>query len=352
MTGSVSLKDAMEDPSKLDGLSAEEHAAIMKELAAVDGGESVPKVEPKADPVEEPEKTDDKSGAAKTDDGKKEDPPTGVLAPNGKSIIPYGVLQGERNARQNAERALNDMSGTVVDLQERIKALESGKSTDAPKASEFDTLNAEIDKLAEEAPEHAAVMRKIVEASQQQVTLLQEKLDKVDTNLAKSEEEIQAEIHREVATALDSNPALTHWKANNPELFAEAIAFDDVLKTQPKWDGKTFAERFEQVVKLVVADHAGEDILPEVAKPKQDTKVDPVPAKTPDPVAVAKAAEAKLAKAEAAPGVTTLSDLPAGSPVEQSEQEKVENMSSAELWAKMSSMTPDKLTSFLQQVTT
>jgi hypothetical protein len=349
----INLQEALADPSKLDITDAAAHEAIMKELAALEGNApaEAPKEEPKAEA--EPEKGDaaaaktEESPAAKTDDAKKEDAPKGVVAPDGKSIIPYGVLQGERTARQTAERALEEMSDRFAELQDRLKALESGKPADATKSSDIDEINGQIDKLAEEAPEVAEMMRKIVSANQARVEELQAKLDKVETTQAKSEEEIEADINREVGEAIDNNPALTYWRAEKPELFAEAVAFDDVLKHRPEWQGKPFAERFEKVVKLVAADHAGEDILP--AEPKQEPKVDPVKPKA-DPAAVAKAAEAKLAKAEQAPGVTTLSDLPAGAAIEQSEQEKLESMSSVELELKFRSMTPDQINAYLQKV--
>jgi len=343
----ATLQEVMDNPALVDSLDAEQHAALMREIAG-ESPEAAPATEPKAD---EAAATDAASEATETSAAEpkvekqeavaEEPKPTAILAPDGKSTIPYSVLQGERQARQAAEQATNRMGEQLAEMQERLKTLEAG---DTPKAAkEADDLRAEIAALADEAPALAPLHTKLVD----RIEATEKKQAERDAADEEAREQARQRVIAEVNTNIDNNVALRTWKAERQDLFEEATAFDEVLAQQPQWQGKPMAERFAHVVNLMVANHEGEAILPAGATPKADPAPEP---KKPDAAAIVKAAEAKLAKAT--PTVTTLSDLPAGAAPEQSEKEQLENMSITQVAARFEKMSPDQQQAYLRSVET
>lgn len=345
----LTLEQLVADPSKFDPTDAEAHAAIMNEL----GAQEAP---PKA---KEPAKEPDEDKPKEADDAKKEvakeapEEPAkepakaeGVLAPDGKSLIPYAELQAAREGRRVAERALSEVTDQVVALNERIKALEEGRADPGQDGKSADEIEAAFATLEEEAPSLVAPLRSAFDALLKQVRAQEDVVSSLKSTAEQTDEEIQKEVSTAVERAIDSQPALVAWRAQEDKrLWKQCQTLDNALREDPEWQDKPFEERFAQVVKSMVALH-GDDILPASARPKE-AKVE-----TPglSSAQIKKAAEAKLN--EAAPKAITLTDMPAGASPEQDEAERLENISPAQLLAKFDSMTPAQQQAYLRSVST
>jgi hypothetical protein len=296
-----------------------------------------------ADP---PKEGDDKPGTdakpdAKADDSKAEDGKgQAVLAPDGKSHIPYSVLKSEREGRAAAESATRDLAATVENLTAQLAALKAGKpADDADGNKTADEIEAEIEKIAAEAPALADSMRALIKAPLDAVRKLEEQVKSLSDDRAK---EVTAEadaVNAEVQKAIDNNPNLVAWRTSeDTALWEEAKAVDTMLRSLPAWADKTFDQRFARVVELVAANHPGEDIVVKPAASEPSKEKPSAPAK-PSQAEIEAAAARKLA-ATGAPKVATLTDMPAGAAPEQSESDKLENMSMLQLHAKFEGMTP------------
>ncbi len=329
-----------QNPHELGSLDPETQEALMKELAAIDGAPAAAPVTPEPVKLAETPKADASDG-----DGKEKDESTAVLAPDGKSTIPYAVLQGERTQRAAAERALAEMGDTVTALNERLAALEAGEKDPGAKAGQSaDEIEQAIAKLEEESPALGEAMREITSAMMATIRKQEEALTALTTDREQTDEELRREVNEQVQRAIDSQPALVAWKAGNPELWAQCGKIDDALKLDTAWQDKPYEERFAKVVEAMVAIH-GESILP--AGAPRAPKVEP-PAPKPDAETIRKAAEAKLTAVE--PKAITLTDMPPGAAPENSEQEKLENITVQQLHAKMAGMNPQQLQAYLRDV--
>lgn len=346
----------LEHPEEVDPTNTE---LVTKLLAAASDTADV-KVEPTEDEVKaaEAKAAEDaakaeaaKAAAAKpAGDGKgaakEEEAP--VVARDGRSLIPFTVLHNAREAKEAAEAALGEAMKSNVALVKRLKDIEAGRATEAAPGSTADDLEAQIAAVSEEAPWLVPVMETMLarlRESEERVAQLQQ--DTVEGDKAEEQR-----LRREATSALEGNSTLLLWKDEAPELYEEAVRLDRFLRNTPaeskrfmrEDDSVDFEARYERCVALVKASHAGEDI----PAPKAiESQAKPGAKPAPTPAEVKAAAKARLQASSAAPAVTTLSDVPGGAPVAQSEEDAIEAMSVTALGSKLMDMTPDKLQAWL-----
>ena len=155
----------------------------------------------------------------------------------------------------------------------------------------------------------------------------------------------------EAQRLIDSDPKLAEWQreanaaaggdvTKSPLKWNQALALDDALKTSPEWAGRSMADRFGEVVRILGGDAPGS------GAPAQSQTEDAKP-NGKDPAA------AKTAVADPTPGLpASLDDLPAGTPV-KSLLEQVERMTPTEMqqWVTDNpDLSNEQLEALLQQV--
>lgn len=342
----------LEHPEEVDPANTE----LVTRLLAAAGETAGVKAEPTEDEAkaaeakaaEEAAKAEAAKAAKPAGDGKgaakEEEAP--VVARDGKSLIPFTVLHNAREAKEAAEAALGEAMKSNVALVKRLKDVEAGRATEAAPESTADDLEAQIAAVREEAPWLVPVMETMLarlRESEERVAQLQQ--DTVEGDKAEEQR-----LRREATSALEGNSTLLLWKDEAPELYEEAVRLDRFLRNTPaeskrfmrEDDSVDFEARYERCVALVKAAHAGEDI----PAPKAiESQAKPGAKPAPTPAEVKAAALAKLKGAE--PVLTTLTDVPGGAPVAQSEEEAIEAMSVTALGSKLMEMTPDKLQAWL-----
>lgn len=248
---------------------------------------------------------------------------------SGKPAIPYAVLVSERGRRQAAEQAVESLRKEVEALSAKV---EQGKAA-ASEPVDTEVQEDQLTKLADEFPEMGGAIKALMAKTRELETQLAVVAQHEDAR--KTQE--QGRAASEVQEAIDANPVLRYWQAENPEMWSEAARLDDLLKANPANQSLTMSERFGKVVTAIEAIY-GKAELPAAYQPAKapDTSIEQVAAK-------AKAAVEKAGSFKP----KTLSDMPGGATPPTSERERVEAMSTAELAGLMATMDPDQIAAYL-----
>jgi hypothetical protein len=247
-----------------------------------------------------------------------------VLNKSGKGTIPYEKhkeLRVENSSlREQLQAAQTAQAEATEKLQALLKDKEEAKGKDVAVAD--DALAKHLESIKENMPELHTVITSVLDGSRKQGEKLEETLNELKREREEAQRANKQSVEEQVAEAKENNPDLTHWEANDPEAWDEALKQDEILRTSSKWAKKPYAERFDEVVRRVRA------IMPDASAVKKPA--DPEKQKT--------EAEAKV-KAAPARKPTTLSDIQGGANP-ASESELLANLSPLELTQKLMKM-PD-----------
>lgn len=249
--------------------------------------------------------------------------PEGILAKDGKNVIPYSQLESAR-ARATAAEAM------VKELTAKVAQAEAGKTTEAADES---LTEDELQVLEADSPTLAKTLRSL----QNKVSTLQESLKSVTGRQEQQIAQAETETKSEAQTAIDGIPTLAAWQAAEDQTMWEAaVAQDRILRAKPAFANMSFAERFKKVVQLVEVEL---ELQPTTQVATQDK-----PALT--AAEVKEVARGKLAGKTPVP--RSLSDIPGGAPPAVDEKAKVEQMSVHELGNKFMNMSREQMDAYLQ----
>ncbi|RQS39770.1 hypothetical protein [Burkholderia sp. Bp8990] len=328
-------------------------AEALKLLEAIERGEQ-PQAAPAQAPAQAAAPAADPAPAAPVEDKSKaasepvkdpqqptsmgEEDPAGIATKDGKHVIPYAVLQTERERSRAATDALREMTDRVTALEQALKAAANGANTgaaaraaDAATAEASTTMSdADLEALKEDFP----TVYKALMTSQQTVTRLEAALRQQEGFRQEVEAASQRSVEETVQDAIDANPKLAFIQTNDPTAFTLAQQFDDTLKNSAAWANKPMSERFAKVIEMVESAN-GAISLPG-SKP---TPPEPA-ANAEDLKAKAQAAAAAAAKTAKADVPTSLSEFPVGEPPAQDQKQTLENMSQTDLAAMLLKMSP------------
>lgn len=361
---SISLEDQIAgfDPTDPDALAALEKAAMGGEAPAVgeddtslvDGGE--PAADAKTEKEPEPAKTDEKTntdpvpGAEASKDSQIGEEgatsgagkPKGVQAKDGDHVIPYSVLERERDRASRAE-------ATAKALAEQLEKLQNGKpATTGTESAAVQLTEEDLAQLDTDLPGAAKVIRAQMKAIEQLTGTVQslQQENEIAQNNRKSA------VQDEVEAAIQTNSDILAWRdaasrKDNPDplMWNRAADLDAVLRSDPVWQDRPVAERFAKVAESIKAIY-GAPAAPAAAaeKPATPTTVSQQPQAD-----LKQVADAKLKEVPAAmPG--TLSDIPGGAPPAQNDIETLENASSVALGQKFLQMNQEQMDAYFSRL--
>jgi hypothetical protein len=262
------------------------------------------------------------AGDAKGDDDK--DPV--VLNKSGKGTIPYEKHKELRVENSSLREKLEAAQAANADATEKLQALlkdkDEAKGKDVAVAD--DALAKHLESIKENMPELHTVITAVLDGSRKQGEKLEKTLDELKREREEAQRANEKSVNEQVAEAKENNPDLTHWEANDPEAWDEALKQDEILRTSSKWGKKPYAERFDEVVRRVRAIMPEASALqkpadPEKRKADAKAKVDNAPARKP----------------------TTLSDVQGGANP-ASEGDEINNLNPHELVARLMKMPAHK----------
>jgi hypothetical protein len=269
-------------------------------------------------PSPEPEKTETTTEAtepAKAADAAAADQEAdGVLAKDGKTLLPYGVLKGARQQAAQAMAAAQQLKEQNELLMQQLEEAKAGKLPSGDAAAEPQLVSDEqLAQLLESVPDNIGNVLKTLVDSQRQA---QQELARVRSQQESDVRDRQMAVADRVQEAIDKLPLLREWQAAEDQtLFQFAQQQDALLKKLPQWADKPMEERFAEVQKLTAQAVGIRAEAPRSeSNPSQPSLADKA----------AKVIAQKTAATAAVP--ITHSDLPAGAPAAQSEIERVDSL--------------------------
>lgn len=248
-------------------------------------------------------------------------PAAGVLAKDGKTILPYAALKGARTEAREQRLAREAAEKRAEELQAQLDAQKGGTSADMRE-------RAEAGLLTEQEREEYPALAKIEQAFEKLKAERAAPAAAATPSPAAPPAEAAAPTEDDVQEAIDSVPALAGWQAEGGTHWQRAVEHDKVLRGSPKWRDRPLQERFAHVAKLV-ADEFDEPAAP---PPAPSPSAPPAPARR-DPKQVAQAA------ARTAPN--TLSDFKGGAP--DPSTNPIERLPATAQVAKFSEMSDDEI---------
>lgn len=340
MSANIDLNTMPSDPEEL-----------LKMFNEAESGEQPPADAPTDKPEAPVEAKEDSTSAQAVETGDKDQgqkdndsEQPGVATKDGKHIIPFSVLKGERDRAARAEQLATEAQQRIAELEAKLQAgTQEARTGDIARTND---TNQGIDNLSEEElallKDDFPTVYKAIQMAMATATSVAAKLKPVEDTVRGDQEARERTAGEEVQDAIDSVPKLAHIQANNPELYEIAKQHDAILRSQPNWQNKPYAERFQKVIELV-ENTMGETInLPATNKPNSMTAAE-----------LAKAARSK-AEAEAAANKSnvpvSLSEFPAGRHAAADEHSAAEEMTPLQLAEKMAGMTPAQMDAYFDSL--
>lgn len=315
--------------------------AALALLAQIEAGDDPTKVAPPVVEAKPEVIADPKVGTAPSTETQQPTEPTeadaaGVATKDGKHVIPYSVLQSEREQKAAANRALVEMQERVVTLEKSLSAVANGANTGAAAraaaavtAETSEMSDADLEALKEDFP----TVYKALKATQAHAATLEAQIREQAGFKQEVEAASQRNVEETIQDVIDSNPKLAHIQANDADAFALASQLDDTLKANPKWAGRPMSERFAKVIEMV------EQANGAITVPGGTSKQQNAPTAA-DLKKAALATATATVKADQSIVPTSLSEFPSGDHAAQDEQEALEQLSVFGLAAKLGKMTP------------
>jgi hypothetical protein len=262
----------------------------------------------------------------------------GIQAKDGTHVIPYSVLEREREARTRAEAMLQAQADEI----DRLKA--GGKQAEGEQSAV--TLSADdLAQLDQDLPDVAKAIR----AQQATIEALA-----VTVKTLKQDQEVQTTLRQqsvkdETESAILANPDLSAWRdaafneqAPDPLMWNRAADLDVVLREDPVWRDRPLNERFAKVAETIKTLYGD---TPSAAKPAAETTASQTDATL---KAKADAALAGAAKADALP--LSSSAIPGGAAPAVDELAGMLDKSGAQLTAEFMAMTPEQIDAKLNRL--
>ncbi|EHF6669275.1 hypothetical protein J2H33_000215 [Salmonella enterica] len=267
-------------------------------------------------------------GAGTEEEGQPQEDVKGILARDGKHVIPYDVLEAERAEKQRLtqryEQQLAEEQRKIDLLTSQIK--QAGMTPD-PLPEQARISDEQIARIREDFPEVANAL-----------TLMARKYDYLQSQVQREQpqREVGERDNTAVTVALNATPDLVEWQQSDPDRFALAVHLDEKLQTDPAWKDKTLTERFTEVARRTRAAYGEAPSGPVVERDNQEV--------------LATAAE-KVAKADAATTVPdSPSDLGNTAAVPQDKFEQLLGASYADAEAVMSGMSDADIDAILEKL--
>ncbi|HCL5312800.1 TPA: hypothetical protein N2G38_005201 [Salmonella enterica] len=265
-------------------------------------------------------------GAGAEEEGQPQEEVKGILARDGKHVIPYDVLEAERAEKQRLtqryEQQLAEEQRKIDLLTSQIKR--AGMTPD-PLPEDARISDEQIAKIREDYPEMADAL-----------TLMARKYDYLQAQVqgAQPQQQVEEQDNSAAVAALNATPDLAEWQRSDPDRFAVAVHLDGKLENDPAWKGKPLTERFAEVARRTRAAYGEAPPEPVVEQDKNQK--------------VLAAAADKVAKADAAAALPdSPSDVGNTAAAPQDKFERLLGASYTEATELMSAMSDDDINAAL-----
>jgi len=327
----------LDHSDEYEKLTESEKAGLFTGAASIESSEPEgdPPTDPPADPPkeksseEEPEKKPEEPEAATKEPEPEPEKPEekqeidGILAKDGKHVIPYKRLEEVQAKAQRLEQTVQEQTALLQELQAAAQRdKDAGTGTDEQQAV-LDAYEGDYPDVMEDLRPHLEKM--IASKAMEAVRSLSEEVQRLKAEVVPVKER----------QALDAHFAAIAEKYPNFESIGASTEFEAWVQSKPEFLRKQIVQvagkgTAEEVIEVLDLFHD--------EKPKDPPKEDPKK----EQIDIEKAAQEKLEAAKR-PTPKSLSDVPGTTMAHHDENEALLNMSAQQLNAKFSQMTPDKI---------
>lgn len=242
------------DPStyaELLGYNNEPEPEAQPEVPQAEAAPAAPETAPAAE-------SSAPAGAAETT---QEQEAAGVATKDGKRVIPYAVLQDEREARKAAAARNAELEAQLAKLQEQLNGNQPASQATADAVAEF------TDEEIEAAETDFPLLAKLARTMRRQVQV-------------QAAPQAPAAPAFDVQALIDEHPLLAGWQAKGGIAWQSAVTLDQQLKDDPTWATRPVAERFAEVQRRIADEFGVTAPKPAPAAKPPATKPAPVPEAT------------------------------------------------------------------------
>ena len=256
--------------------------------------------------------------------------PKGVQTKDGGHIIPYSVLERERDRAARAE-------ATAQALSEQLQQLQAGNASAIGDAGAATLTDEDLAQLEQDLPGVAKTIRALKATIEDLTGTVQAVRQEQDVT-----RQVEAQSTQDsIGAAIAANPDLLAWhnakfsaEKPDPRMWDRAADIDAVLREDPDWKDQPISARFAKVAELVKA-----------------TAPASKPTSTETPQQIQARADAALAAASGTGAVPrSSSDIPGGTAPPTSELAAVLGKSAHESQAHYLSMSPDQIEAELNRL--
>lgn len=224
----------------------------------------------------------------------------GVLAKDGKHVLPYSALQESRRDALLNKRRADELAEANQRLQEQLEAAKAGKPIDGEPAmsdEQMAALEKDFPQLAPLVQQSRALQERVAQLTDQQ-----RQATRVNPN---DEIDAQLDAQAQLDAAMAQRPLLSRYSEQGGVVWQRAVEIDRGLLGNPQWAAKPIAERFAETERLL-AQELGVAVPASTQQPQTTAPAAP---------AAAPAAATRVDPATATPaGPSTLSDITGTAP--------------------------------------
>lgn len=230
-------------PTQDQLLAATSPEALAALMAQADGppqqqGVTAPSPEPApadAAPAPAPAAASATPGA----DSERDPAPVGVATKSGKGVLPFSVLQRERQERQHWRAQALDLQTKLEQTAAELERLRTSGGTQEQQADALAELSDEEIAAAEaDFPLVAKIARRLKAQAPAPAPAAPAPAPTQD-----DEDDTAAAVH----SAIEALPLLSKWQQTGGVVWGRAIELDNQLQADPAFRGKSLADRFAEV---------------------------------------------------------------------------------------------------------
>lgn len=254
----------------------------------------------------------------------------GVLTKDGKSVIPYAVLQAARREAREANDRAEQATAALEEARRQAPAAGQSDLADRAAANPDSLTDQEMAELEQDFPALAKPLRLLRAASEKLLTPAPASAPAAPAPSAqRASAAEQDDADAEFDAGIAANPLLAQWMSSGGREWDRAKAIDRVLQQDPASADLSYAQRFAKVQRMVAAEF---DI------PLPATAATPAPSPAPATAPAAAPASLPTPKASAFPSLSDLGGTPP-----QSDEDAINGATTADLLAKAERMSDAEL---------
>lgn len=208
----------------------------------------------------------------------------GVLTKDGKHIIPYSRLQGERERASLDRQRAEDLAAKNEELIKQVEDLKAGRTAAVEGAA---YTPEQLEELERDFPQLAPLLRTVEHLQKQSASAPQTPQTRTD---ARQVAEQEADAANALDVAIAPRPLLSKYRETGGVVWDRAVEIDTQLMADPAFNTLSMTDRFAKVEERLAAELGmslpntsstqtpsapAASSVPAVAKPSQPTPILP-----------------------------------------------------------------------------